>query len=91
MAFKRIINSKSFWRSVAGMGIIFAIVYQLISMLFEYGGFHFSAFYEDKLSGDKWIRFAIGTLLAAFLYGFIVSYGQFRSRFKKEEKEKENR
>lgn len=90
MAFKRIINDKSFWKSVAGLGIAFALIYQVITMLLDYGGFSFTAFYDDKLAGGQWIKFLIGSLLAGFVYGFIVSYGKFRSRIKKEEWEKKN-
>lgn len=85
MAFKRIINDRRFWKSVLGLGLGFAVIYQVITMLLEYGGFHFSQFYEDKLAGNQWIRFLIGTVLAAFVYGFIVSYGRFRSQIKKQE------
>lgn len=87
MAFKRIVRDKAFWKSVVVLGLAFALIYQFISMLFDYGGLDFSAFYEDKIAGTRWIRFVIGTLLAAFLYGFIISYGQFRSKIKKQERE----
>lgn len=90
MAFKKIVTDKAFWKSVVYLGLIFAVIYQLITMLFDYGGFDFSAFYEDKLEGNKWIRFAIGTLIAAFIYGFIISYGQFITRIKRERRENNN-
>ena len=86
MAFKRIVRDGAFWKSVVIMGLAFALIYQFVSILFDYGGLDFSAFYEDKLEGYKWVRFTIGTLIAAFLYGFIISYGQFRSKIKKQEK-----
>ncbi len=87
MAFKRIVRDRAFWKSVIFLGLLFAIIYQFISMLFDYGGLEFSSFYEDKLAGSRWIRFTIGTLAAAFVYGFIISYGQFRSKIKKERRE----
>lgn len=87
MAFKRIVRDGAFWKSVVIMGLAFAFIYQFVSILFDYGGLDFSAFYEDKLEGYKWVRFTIGTLIAAFLYGFIISYGQFRSKIRKQEKE----
>ncbi|QED37900.1 hypothetical protein FK178_09260 [Antarcticibacterium arcticum] len=90
MAFKRIVRDKAFWKSVIIMGLAFAIIYQFISMLFDYGGLDFSAFYEDKLAGAQWVKFVIGTLVAAFLYGFIITYGQFVSRIKKEKRERQN-
>lgn len=86
MAFKRIVSDKLFWRSVIGLGILFALIYHIITMLFEYGGFDFAQFFEDKLSEGNWIGFVVGTLLAAFAYGFIISYGKFRSKIKNEER-----
>lgn len=88
MAFKKIVRERAFWKSVIYLGLIFAIIYQFISMLIDYGGLDFSSFYEDRLAGTRWIRFVIGTLVAAFVYGFIISYGQFRSRIKRERREK---
>ncbi len=87
MAFKKIINDRAFWKSVVLLGLAFALIFQFISMLFDYGGIDFGAFYEDKLSGDNWIRFIIGMLVAAFIYGFIISYGQFISKIKRDKRE----
>lgn len=86
MAFKKIMQDKTFWRSVILLGLAFAIIYQFVSMLFDYGGIDLNAFYEDKLAGDNWIRFTIGLLVAAFIYGFIISYGQFVSRIKRDKR-----
>ena len=88
MAFKKIIRSKAFWRSVAGMAIAFALVYHIIPMLFEFGGFYFSVFFDEKIADGRWLRFVLGTILSSFLYGFIVSYGLFIAKLKKEEREK---
>lgn len=84
MAFKKIVNDKIFWRSVVLLGLAFAFIYQFVSMLFDYGGLDFDAFYDDKLSGDNWIRFSIGVLVSAFIYGFIISYGQFITKIKRD-------
>ncbi|HSP39959.1 MAG TPA: hypothetical protein VLN46_00900 [Gillisia sp.] len=84
MAFKKIINDRAFWKSVVFLGLAFAIIYQFVSMLFDYGGIDLNAFYEDKLAGDNWIRFIIGLLAAAFIYGFIISYGQFVSKIRRD-------
>ena len=70
------------------MAIAFAIVYHIITMLFEFGGFYFSAFYDAKIGGGRWVRFVFGTILSSFLYGFIVSYGLFIAKLKKEERER---
>ncbi|CAM4091152.1 hypothetical protein [Gillisia limnaea] len=88
MAFKRIVKDKAFWKSVVGMGIAFAIIYHFISMLFEYGGFQFSKFFEAKLGDGNWVQFVLGTILASLVYGFIISYGQFSSKIKKEERDR---
>ncbi len=87
MAFKKIVGNKDFWRSVLGMAIAFAIVYHIITMLFEFGGFYFAAFYDQKIGGGRWLRFVMGTLLSSFLYGFIVSYGLFVAKLKKKDRE----
>ena len=89
MAFKKIVNDSAFWKSVVLLGLAFAFIYQFVSMLFDYGGIDLNAFYEDKLEGDKWIRFIIGILVAAFIYGFIISYGQFVSKIKKDKRQRE--
>lgn len=89
MAFKKIVSDKAFWKSVIIMGLAFALIFQFISMLFDYGGLDFSAFYEEKMAGTRWIKFVLGTLVAAFLYGFIITYGQFVSKIKREKRERE--
>lgn len=86
MAFKRIVKDPAFWKSVAGMGVAFAIIYHFISMLFDYGGFEFSRFFEDKFGDGNWVQFTLGTILASLVYGFIISYGQFSSKIKREER-----
>lgn len=83
MSFKSIIAQKSFWRSVVFLGIGFLVVYNIINMLFSYGGFDFGSFVRDNFQGGRWLRFAIAQILSGFLYGFILSYGQFRIREKK--------
>lgn len=88
MAFKKIVQDRTFWKSVVFLGLAFAIIYQFVAMLFDYGGIDLKAFYEDKLEGDNWIRFTIGLLVAAFAYGFIITYGQFVSKIKKDKRER---
>lgn len=87
MVFKRVVSDRKFWRLVVFQGLAFALIYQVISIFFEYGGFNFSAYFEDKLGDGRWIKYLTGTLLAAFVYGFIISYGQFQTRLKKEDRE----
>ncbi|MFD1095077.1 hypothetical protein [Salegentibacter chungangensis] len=88
MGFKSIVAQKAFWKSVVYLGIGFVIIYNLVSMLFEYGGLNFDAFYQDKMANGLWIRFTIAQIISALLYGLILSYGQFRIREKKESRNK---
>ena len=84
MKFKEMISQRAFWKSVLFLGLGFLIVYDIISMLFEYGGFHFEAYFTERTEDGKLFRFILGQLLAAFAYGFIISFGQFRGRQKKD-------
>lgn len=83
MKFKSIVNQRSFWKSVFWLGISFLVLYNVISMLFEYGGFAFGEFFAERTADGKWPRFIIAQLLAGFLYGFILAFGQFQTRQKK--------
>ena len=84
MKFKEIIALKSFWKSVVLLGVGFLIVYNLVSMLFEYGSLNFDAFFTERTENGKLFRFILGQILAAFAYGFIIAFGQFRMRGKKD-------
>ncbi|MBZ9629172.1 hypothetical protein LB465_00165 [Salegentibacter sp. LM13S] len=84
MKFKEMISQRPFWKSVLFLGIGFLIVYDIVSMLFEYGGFHFEAYFTERTEDGKLFRFIAGQLLAAFAYGFIISFGQFRAKQKKD-------
>lgn len=88
MGFKKVIKTKGFWKSVMGMGIGFILVYHIINMLFIYGGFHFSEYFDISLSEDRWVRFVFGSLLSGFIYGFIITYGQFSIKLKKEKRDR---
>lgn len=87
MNFKKTVQTKGFWKSVVGMGIAFIVVYHIINMLFIFGGFRFGEYLEVNLSEDKWMRFILGSLLSGLLYGFIITFGQFSIKQKKEERE----
>ena len=84
MQFKSIVSQKAFWKSVFWLGLSFLVLYNVITMFFEYGGFAFADFFEERTRDGKLIRFIIGQLLAAFLYGFILAFGQFRGKQKKD-------
>lgn len=83
MRFKSIVSQKSFWKSVFWLGLSFLILYNIITMFFEYGEFAFERFFRERTADGKLLRFIIGQFLAAFLYGFILAFGQFRSKEKK--------
>ncbi len=87
MNFKKVVGAKGFWKSVAGMGISFIVVYHIITMLFTFGGFDFNGYFDLNLSSERWIRFVFGSLLSGFLYGFIITFGQFSIKQKKEERD----
>ncbi|MGY5849955.1 hypothetical protein [Salegentibacter sp. F14] len=84
MSFKKIVSQKSFWKSVVLLGISFLIIYNFVSMLFEYGGFDISTFFKERTEDGKLLRFILGQAVAALAYGFIVAFGQYKM------KEKEN-
>ena len=83
MSFKSIVSRKKFWRSVFWLGLSFLILYNAITIFFEYGEFAVVTFFKERTAEGKLIRFIIGQILASFLYGFILAYGQFRSKEKK--------
>jgi hypothetical protein len=87
MGFKKVVNTKGFQKSVLGMGIGFILVYHIINMLFIYGGLNFSEYFDINLSEDRWFRFVFGSLLSGLIYGFIITYGQFSIKLKKEERD----
>ncbi|WP_372917789.1 hypothetical protein [Salegentibacter sp.] len=84
MSFKSIVSQKSFWKSVILLGVSFLIIYNFVSMLFEYGGFEITTFLRERTEDGKLFRFILGQLMAALAYGFIIAFGQFKM------KEKEN-
>ncbi|MCB7482556.1 hypothetical protein [Christiangramia sediminis] len=83
MKFKSIISTRAFWKSVFWLGLSFLVLYNVITIFFEYGEFDFVRFFEERTGDGKLIRFVIGQLLAAFMYGFILAFGQFRGKEKK--------
>lgn len=83
MGFKSVVSQRSFWKSVFWLGLSFLILYNVITMLFEYGEFDVARFFEERTADGKLIRFIIAQVLAAFAYGFILAFGQFRSKEKK--------
>ncbi|MBW2962657.1 hypothetical protein [Mesonia aestuariivivens] len=83
MSFKEVIAVKGFWKSVVILGIAFMLIYNVIDLLFSYG-FNFDEFVAEKLSGPMLFRFLIANILGGLIYGFIVTFLQFRSKLKRE-------
>jgi len=83
MKFKSIISQRSFWKSVFWLGLSFLVLYNVITIFFEYGEFNFTQFFEERTGDGKLVRFILGQLIASFFYGFILSFGQFRGKEKK--------
>jgi len=76
--FKRIISTKGFWLSVASLGIAFSIIFVIIKWGLEsFNGSYFSTMQNPT-------SFVTGLLVGGFVYGFIVSYGKFRGKLKKD-------
>lgn len=84
MTMKEMLSRWAFWKSVILLGLSFLVIYNLVSMLFEFGGFQVGSFLRERTRDGKWFRFLLGQLLASFAYGFIIAFGQFRAKEKKD-------
>lgn len=86
MTFKRIITTKGFWKSVVFLGILFALVYDIIILWFDFG-FDISMYVEVYFSSfSRVVRFFIANLISGFIYGFIITFFKFRSKLKELER-----
>lgn len=77
--FKKIISTQGFWRSVVSIGITFALLFVIIKWAID--GFKMDFFTTLKNP----LFFVLGLITSGFVYGFLVSYGKFRGKIKKEE------
>ena len=84
MKFKEIMSSKQYWKSVAILGFLFVLIYNVVMMVIDYGGLSFKEYYQDRMADGKMITFVVGQVLGMILYGMIVSYGQFRRKEKEQ-------
>lgn len=73
--FKKVINTKGFWKSVLWLAMAFAVVFGVIKWAIE--GFS-KAYFTEKNP----IMFFITLLLAGFVYGFFVTFGKFSAKLK---------
>ena len=77
--FKKVISTKGFWKSVLYIGIAFALLFVVIKWAIE--GFKIDYFKTIKNP----IFVITGLLLSGLVYGFLVSFGKFRGKLKKDE------
>ena len=84
MKFKEIMSSKKYWKSVAILGFLFVLIYNIVMMVIDYGGLSFKEYYQDRMADGKMITFVVGQVLGMIVYGMIVSYGQFRRKEKEQ-------
>lgn len=73
--FKRVINTKGFWKSVLTLALAFAILFAFIKWAIE--GFAMAYFTERNP-----IIFILTLLVAGLVYGFFVTFGKFRAKLK---------
>jgi len=83
MSFKEVVAVKGFWKSVIILGFAFMLIYNAIDLLFSFG-FNFDEFFAEKLEGEMLIRFLIANIIGGFIYGFVVTFLQFRGKLKRE-------
>ncbi|MBB6682152.1 hypothetical protein H4O20_11925 [Aequorivita sp. 609] len=76
--FKKVINTKGFWKSVISLAVSFAILFALIKWAIE--GFGMAYFTERNP-----LVFMLTLLGAGFVYGFFVTFGKFRAKIKEKE------
>ena len=80
--FKQVITTKGFWKSVVFLGLLFALVYDIIDLWFSFG-FDISTYTKVYFSdSSRIIRFLIANIIGGFIYGFIITFFKFRTRIK---------
>ncbi|CAM3281926.1 hypothetical protein [Aequorivita lipolytica] len=76
--FKKVINTKGFWKSVLSLAVAFALLFAFIKWAID--GFEMAYFTERNP-----LIFILTLLLAGFVYGFFVTFGKFRAKLKEKE------
>ena len=77
--FQKVISTSGFWRSVFSLGIAFSLIFVLIKWAIE----GFSMEYFNSIANP--FTFIIGLFVGGVIYGFLVTFGKFRAKIKKEE------
>ncbi len=73
--FKRVINTKGFWKSAISLAVAFALLFAVIKWAID--GFDMDYFTERDP-----IIFILTLLGAGLVYGFFVTYGKFSKKLK---------
>ena len=76
--FKKVINTKGFWKSVFTLALSVAILFAFIKWAIE--GFDLAYFTERNP-----LMFILTLISAGFVYGFFVTFGKFRAKLKEKE------
>jgi len=77
--FQKIISAEGFWKSVISLGIAFALIF----VIFKWGIEGFKASYFSSIQSP--VTFVLALIVGGFIYGFLVTFGKFRGKFKKDE------
>tara|TARA_R110000787_G_scaffold96415_5_gene199783 strand:- start:1924 stop:2169 length:246 start_codon:yes stop_codon:yes gene_type:complete len=77
--FQKVISKPGFWRSVFSLGFAFSLIFVIIKWAIE--GFNME--YFNAIINP--FSFVLGLLAGGFIYGFLVTFGKFRAKLKKEE------
>lgn len=78
---KKIIKYPGFWKSVAGLTLIFIFVYNAVDVFIKFEA-DFSAYLEFRFASENIGRLIITNLSGGFVYGFIVTYFKFKQKVK---------
>ncbi len=80
--FKKVISTKGFWKSVFSIGLAFMILFILIKWAIE----SFKISYFTSIQNPVFL--ILGLFVSGFVYGFLVTYGKFQGRIKRDELKK---
>jgi hypothetical protein len=80
--FRKTITHPGFWKSVLVLGLMFAIIYDILDLFFSFG-FDFDAYAQAYFSSTESIlRFLMANIIGGFIYGFIITYFKFKRKLK---------
>ncbi|MFT4698049.1 MAG: NhaP-type Na+/H+ or K+/H+ antiporter [Flavobacteriaceae bacterium] len=77
--FSKVISLQGFWKSVFSLGIAFIVLFVVVKWAIE--GFKMEYFTAIQNPVNTFL----GLLLCGFIYGFLVTFGKFRAKLKKDE------